>query len=80
MGKVLLQTHDRLVAELNTCCELTQKLNEQLDIMTSTVEMARSRKEQVLASREEVSNHLKDLKNLVVEREREVRLSGSDNC
>lgn len=80
MGEVLLQTHDRLVAELNTCRELTQKLNEQSDIMTSAVEMARSRKEQVLASREEVSNHLKDLKNLVVEREREVRSSGSDNC
>lgn len=75
MGEVLLQTHNRLVKELDTCRKLTQKLNEQSAIMTSAVEMARSRKEQVVASREEVSNHLKDLEDLVAEREREVRSS-----
>lgn len=75
-----MQTHDRLVADLNTCRELTKKLNEQSAIMTSAVEMARSRKENVLTSREEMLNHLKDLKSLVAEKEQEVRLSGLDNC
>lgn len=70
-----MQTHNRLAAELDTCRKITQKLNEQSAIMTSAVEIARSRKEQVLASREEVSDHLRVLKNLVTEKEREVRSS-----
>jgi len=80
MGEVLLQTHDRLVAELNTCREVTKKLNEQTAVMTSAVEMARLRKEQVLASRGEMLNHINGLKNIVVEKEQEVRSSGSDKC
>jgi hypothetical protein len=75
MGEILLQTHNRLATELGTCRELTQKLNEQSAIMTSAVEVARSRKEQVLASRKEVSSHLEDLKNLVAKKEQEVRSS-----
>ena len=70
-----MQTHDRLVTELETCRELTQKLGEQSAAMTAAAEVARLRKEKVLASREEVSNHLKKLKDLVAEREREVCLS-----
>lgn len=77
MGEVLLQTHDRLAADLSACRELTKKLNEQSAVMGSAVEMARARKEQVLKSREEVSNHLKDLKNLVAQKEQEVRSDGS---
>lgn len=75
-----MQTHDRLVAEIDTCRELTKKLNDQSAIMTSAVETAKSRKEQVLASRGEVSNHLEALKKLVAEKEQEVRLSKPDKC
>lgn len=72
MGVILLQTHDQLVAELNTCRELTKKLDEQSANMTSAVEMARLRKEQMLTSRDEMAHHLNGLKKLVTEREQEV--------
>lgn len=74
-GEVLLRTYNRLVAELEACRELTQKLGEQSAAMTAAAEMARLGKEKTLASRDEVSDHLKKLKDLVAEREREVRSS-----
>lgn len=76
----MLQTHNRLVDDLSTCRELINKLNEQSAVMTSAVEVAKSRKERVLASRDGVSNHLKDLMNLVAEKEQEVRLSVYSSC
>ena len=68
----MLQTHNRLAADLSTCRELIKKLNEQSAIMASAVEVAKLRKQQVLASREGVLNHLKSLKDLVAEKEQEV--------
>lgn len=78
VGDVLLQTHNRLVAELDTCRELNKKLDEQSAIMNSAVEMAKHRKEGVLKSRDETANHLKKLKNLVAEKEQEVSSTLSD--
>lgn len=68
----MLQTHNQLVADISTCRELIDKLNEQSAIMASAVEVAKLRKEQAMASREGVSNHLEGLKNLVAEKEQEV--------
>jgi len=67
-----LQTHEGLIAELDTCRDLTKKLNEQLAAMTSAVEVAKARKENTLSTREGTLNRLEYLKKRVFEKEQEV--------
>lgn len=76
---MLLQTHERLVAELGTCRDLTKKLDEQLVAMTSAMEVAKARKEKTLSTREGTLNHLEYLKKQVFEKEQEASSSTADS-
>lgn len=74
-----MQTHERLVAELDTCRDLTKKLNEQLAAMASAAEVAKAKQEKALSTREGTLSHLEYLKKQVLEKEQEASLSAVDN-